>query len=1257
MSLLSKRSQSPNQALDEQSPSKRSKQEEKVDLIGGPDTNKPLLITAGWKLATGWMEEWSIGEPIPAALIPPNYVPSLQFRAQIPTTVPEGLMKEAVDNWLSSECKTRPKFSHLLFSESLQINLRFLAGYLGFNTSREFHVFVDFEVPKTIKQFIRLQYSRNELCNANTMSILPQASESLDESDSQQILITKGCPAELVTEGSSVRLQDIDLVLSILSAAYKLIKENPGRFCQRYPSESNQYTWDIHHEDWMRAHAVTVYTITRQIEMAEAFKTPIPGDEKWLCRNDKKNLLSEYNTTTSMDFIQELDILDCEHDTARMNMTSQLAETDVTDALNTGRRYQSENADERRPITEDNTCTLAESITDAVCAALDAISPGVVMGNEIYSPDIPLTMRQPQITKNEVDALQVMLKRQACRAQFREPSPTAESTANTHPDALQEKGSGKSSATRFRALVKMRAQLGDSLPPNQDLESICRHRRIDMNTLAVNPHNPSTVAKAPQIPDANRLAELLAGPLRNAMLLSEGGTDKPFVTLLTLKFLIEERAHQFKNDDLIVEEDDRIFKPSIIFVPSAVLDHVLAEVTHCWSGVVDIWLLHKARNNCMDPDRKVNTIEKTEELQKHIDHWATEHHDPATGRVLLLTSYETWLEFTSVSKADRPLTKNEKMDENEAVQCHSSLNVDHNHSQSGIQQGAKAPANQEPLALKNAMWNVVILDECQVIQNKATAYNQLVMQLDRDALLLVSAYPLAAIRDLYVYLQLMWDSAWPFSYSFELEPTLRETLHDSGTYGALLSIGKTDKDILLNVVTGGNTVTERLNWRQRQRYDEYLEFVLGGYGPAYLLHPELFKGPGFSARYVTDSLVAVVRTILEMVSVRRGLLTPMKLPSGEVTCLGKDIGGLAVRTVELIPTASVLQKIQDHILTVEDYLRDANDPEANTEGCALNNTLHCRLSMMSTDVKNVALMTPTRRLLKRLSRLQQGANRLISERPAEDDDEVDVLDTTGGLHWLFYNTRDSQSYGFPTDKMNQVRYAVWDSPKYCHVLLRAFEAQQLGEKLLVLANNPWTCRIMNALLVACGIKSLHYYATVAHAISRLWRIGQRNDVSWEILIARHSFDSFMETKMLDRYAGIIEVTGRINDAITGEARKICAFEIMRQQLGQECSRYPRVGVPWDQLDEDKMRQEGYFYSALAEFFFKNPTKAYLVRPDNVCEIARAWKFGMKITTAMVEHPIPLKDGEGLAIRNFTGLMRPCVRKQESREEKRPRFLP
>lgn len=158
------------------------------------------------------------------------------------------------------------------------------------------------------------------------------------------------------------------------------------------------------------------------------------------------------------------------------------------------------------------------------------------------------------------------------------------------------------------------------------------------------------------------------------------------------------------------------------------------------------------------------------------------------------------------------------------------------------------------------------------------------------------------------------------------------------------------------------------------------------------------------------------------------------------------------------------------------------------------------------------------------------------------------------------------------------------------------------------------------------------HSVLLETIGRLWRINQKRHVEWEILIAKHTFDAFIEGSIMKEYSAAVAVTANIASAISGDARMICAYEIVRQHFGQEYSLYSRMRAPWNEMDGDDMRREGYFYSALAEFFFRNPDQAFLVGRYNIRQIALAWTVGMKITVDLVKEPAPLEAGEGLVLR-------------------------
>lgn len=138
---------------------------------------------------------------------------------------------------------------------------------------------------------------------------------------------------------------------------------------------------------------------------------------------------------------------------------------------------------------------------------------------------------------------------------------------------------------------------------------------------------------------------------------------------------------------------------------------------------------------------------------------------------------------------------------------------------------------------------------------------------------------------------------------------------------------------------------------------------------------------------------------------------------------------------------------------------------------------------------------------------------------------------------------------------------------------------------------PYTYLISSLQLSAFGVnfhKAYHRGITVENAINlshelqaldRLYRIGQREDVEWKILLCRNSFDSYVETRSLAKFVTTLVAEGQIPAQIQGENRMICAWEILRHQLGQECSRYPRARAKWNEMDSVDIYREGLFYSA------------------------------------------------------------------------------
>lgn len=180
-------------------------------------------------------------------------------------------------------------------------------------------------------------------------------------------------------------------------------------------------------------------------------------------------------------------------------------------------------------------------------------------------------------------------------------------------------------------------------------------------------------------------------------------------------------------------------------------------------------------------------------------------------------------------------------------------------------------------------------------------------------------------------------------------------------------------------------------------------------------------------------------------------------------------------------------------------------------------------------------------------------------------------------------------------------------------------------------SSPYTCMVTSMQLSAFGVnyhkacwlgiimESACNMSVEIQSTGRLWRIGQDHKVEWERLICRGSFDSAIESRNMEKYATTLTAEGQIDPRLKGEARVITAYEIMRRQFGQACSRYPRARVQWSEMDSDALYQEGLFYSALADFFLTSPEKADMVNQDNIKDIARNWLVGSKITAEMLDN--------------------------------------
>lgn len=304
---------------------------------------------------------------------------------------------------------------------------------------------------------------------------------ALDTSRPDQILVSSTqSRQQLVEDELDVTLRDIDPELSLLAASYKLIKAYPNRFCQRQPRKQNEYTWGIHHEDWMRAYAVTTFTCARHVLIANELERKRETTLFEFSEDPQKSMFYGYATdellaqvmtaseghdlTTAVKLAHGVNATELERNVTKMPNPWQLAlEARITQVIKTTRLFQSKTAAERARIVHNTDGALSEIITETVCTTLHTLVPGIDLDEEINALKVSPKMQRSTITKSEGESLRKLLKSMFCRVEF---------------DAPQQ----------------IYARLGGNLLPNEDSTGGI----IDVSTVSINPYNLVVKAKVSQ---------------------------------------------------------------------------------------------------------------------------------------------------------------------------------------------------------------------------------------------------------------------------------------------------------------------------------------------------------------------------------------------------------------------------------------------------------------------------------------------------------------------------------------------------------------------------------------------------------------------------------------------------------------------------------------------------------------------------------------------------------------------------------------
>lgn len=600
-----------------------------------------------------------------------------------------------------------------------------------------------------------------------------------------------------------------------------------------------------------------------------------------------------------------------------------------------------------------------------------------------------------------------------------------------------------------------------------------------------------------------------------------------------LKWLAEDREREACEGKVHLDEGERLYKPIFIALPAGVLDQCFNEINRDWSGVFDVYSFYGHPGIVCNAARAAKTLSSFPALQNLVDSLAEKSNDPKvsrfsdtcdlllhkyrqsrryvqmltyseTGRTIILAPYTTitWRmterrETVWVPQSGESSLDSEAVDQKDEDIAAPKLPAESNSNETpegketeASKQGPEVQKRERFCKLVNSDWSVIIADDCHSLKNPCSTIHKLIASLPRESILFVSANPLSNhVRDIIGYLDLIWNPAWPFSYNEKGKEKVNDYYHPDG-WNQIKECGKFESITYERLVTRNGEPYGSLepSSRNKRLAQEYESFIREGKAPLHLLNPLLFQHYAVNNNWSTNVSAGAVKTIMDMISLNRGMLTQMAMPDGTMTCLGKNLKGMTVRTIELQPLevdkpelSRFCESLSIDLIRQQEFIA----PEMVVSGAVitapkqfLNTSAMRRLMCVSTDLGNKALtdnggrsarLVNKTRLANILRTNKRGdknvAQRLAIQRENEKPlaaggfSEVDGFhygDNTGGLKYHFYSNRPSGAYSFPINRPAQVKVVAYHSPKYCYAINEALDAQEKGQKLLCYVNCPLT---------------------------------------------------------------------------------------------------------------------------------------------------------------------------------------------------------
>lgn len=418
-------------------------------------------------------------------------------------------------------------------------------------------------------------------------------------------------------------------------------------------------------------------------------------------------------------------------------------------------------------------------------------------------------------------------------------------------------------------------------------------------------------------------------------------------------------------------------------------------------------------------------------------------------------------------------------------------------------------AQHEPvrLSIPNAQFNFIICDEGHLVKNPNSLTHKLIKTLHHEAILIVSATPiLNHVKDFDGYINLMWQHFWGFKFKVGSEPKA-ESFYNNDAWEAVKR-GENGQPLTLDLCLDGNgdetLLTGTTSLRAQQLRAEYVDFVRSGQAPLFRLNPILFQA--FAKDVNDDGAVAerAIKPLLEMICLRRGMLSQLTLPDGTIISPGDEMPARLPRLIQLQHSAAEQHRVS--ALTkkhVDDLLIDSRDKYGKHIGHTIvhpkkrvlvNSAVLRALALLTTHPKFYLLTQANMRNTKLLSMMaarQLFEDKFKEKKPEELNDadreelrhlasdaekaakalvegpeqvfggvdEVNALirqDRTGGLQWFFYLTRPDGSVSMPKDRLDMAQMICYGSPKLAWTVQRVIQLNDEGKRVLIYVNHPLT---------------------------------------------------------------------------------------------------------------------------------------------------------------------------------------------------------